>query len=201
VPGAFWTVSTTAGLPPSAPVPRFSAGPSRTSATSPMVTGAPSWYLITVPAMSSTTAHAAALADGHLQRVDIRQIAGAERAVGLARGVHDIRDREVVQAQLLLLDEHLVLRQLAADDRDLGDAGDRQQLVAQVELGVGAQLRSANAAVGRRHRQQHDLAGDGRDRRHLGVRVGRQVLAHGVESLGDELAGAVDVHVPQSNST
>jgi sec-independent protein translocase protein TatC len=40
VPGVFCTLTTTAGMPRSAPVPRFGDGPRRTSATSPIVIGA-----------------------------------------------------------------------------------------------------------------------------------------------------------------
>ena len=42
VPGDFWTLRTTAERPPSAAVPRIGAAPSSTSATCPIVTGAPS---------------------------------------------------------------------------------------------------------------------------------------------------------------
>ncbi len=141
-------------------------------------------------------ADASALADRQLQAVHIRKIPGAERAVRLIRGGDDIVDAQVVQTQLLLLDKDLILGELAADDRDLCNTGDRKELVTKVILGIGTQFHGWNAGIGRGHSQEHDLACDAGDGRHLGVRVGRQVLTHGVEPLRNELSGAVDVHAP-----
>jgi hypothetical protein len=94
-----------------------------------------------------------------------------------ASGLDDVLHRQVVELQLLLPHVDLVLGQVAADRDDLGHARHREQLVAQLELGVGAHVHRRLTAVGRRQRQQHDLAGDRRDRRDLGVRVRRQVGA------------------------
>ena len=58
-----------------------------------------------------------ALTDGQFEAVHIGQVAGAERAVGLPGRVDDIFDGQVKQPQRLLLHEHLILGELAADDR------------------------------------------------------------------------------------
>ena len=84
--------------------------------------------------------HAPALADGKLEAVNIGQVACAERAVSLVRCRDDFFYREVIQPKFRLLDEDLVLGQLAADDRHLGDPWNGEQLVAEVVLRVRAQL-------------------------------------------------------------
>src|SRR5690606_21849829 len=108
-------------------------------------------------------ADAGGLADGDLLVVHAGEVAGGAGAVGAGRGVGDVADGQAVEGEAVLADEDLVLGELAADGDDLGDAGDRQEAVAQVELGVGAQVEVADAAVGGGESQEHHLAGDGGD--------------------------------------
>ena len=105
-------------------------------------------------------------------------------------------ERQSEEREPLLADVDLILGQLTADRDHLRDAGDREQAVPEVELGVGPELEIADRAARRREREQHDLAGDRRDRRDLRVCVLGQHLAHGGEALRHELPRAVDVRRP-----
>ena len=69
--------------------------------------------------------------------------------MGLARSGNHILNRKVIESKLLLLHEHLVLRQLAADHRDLGNAGNGKQLPSKIELRVRPQLQRRDGPVNR----------------------------------------------------
>ena len=120
--------------------------------------------------------------------------------MGFGGGVDHVLYRQVVQQQLVGLDVDLVLGQLAADGDDLRHARHGEQPVPQVVLAERTERRVGHAAVRRRERQQHDLAGDAGDRRHLDVDALGHPLFEPAEPLADELR-ARKMSVPQSNST
>ena len=148
------------------------------------------------PAHVLDAADAAGLPHGQLEAADVGQVARPRGRVRAAGGLDDVLQRQVVELQVVLAHVHLVLRELAAERDDLRDARHRHQLVAQVELRVGAEVHRRHGAVGRRDGHQHDLAGDRRDRGDLRVGVVRQQLPRGAELLADQRARAVDVLPP-----
>ena len=65
----------------------------------------------------------------------------ADVAVAALDGAPDLGEREAVGEQRVRIDLHLVLADVAADARDLRDARDRLQLVAEVPVLDGAEIR------------------------------------------------------------
>ena len=103
------------------------------------------------------------------------------------------RDLEAAHHRYIGADS--VLTHLAADRDDLGDTWQCQKLGTHHEVGDLAQLhhrfvcRSCN-------RDQHDLAHDRGHGPHLRLDPGRQPALDERQTLGDLLAGAVDLHLP-----
>jgi hypothetical protein len=94
---------------------------------------------------------------------------------------------------------HPVLAHLAADGRDLGDAGDRQQARAHHPVGVFPHPHRAGRVRvdgGAGQGDEQDLAHDGRDGPQLRHDARRQLFPHQVQALGDLLAVEVDVAAP-----
>ena len=98
--------------------------------------------------------------------------------------------------QLRGADFNAVLAYLAANGRDLGDTGYRQQPGAHNPVCVLAHLHGADLVRVGWQCDQQDFAHDGRNRSHLWHNTFRQLLSHQVQALADLLAVAVDVRPP-----
>ncbi len=81
------------------------------------------------------------------------------------------------------------------DGNDLGDARQSEQLRPQHEVRHLTHVHRGNGAIAGQH-DQHDFAHDGGHGPHLRVDGARQLLADEGETLGHELASAIDVHAP-----
>jgi hypothetical protein len=88
------------------------------------------------------------------------------------------------------------LHALPADGDDLGDAGDREQPLADDPVGQRAQLHRWRRAVLAVHADEHDLAHDGRDWGELRTDAARQTVRGECDFLGDDLPVDVDIGAP-----
>src|SRR5262249_48537976 len=118
------------------------------------------------------------------------QVAAADTDVIRLQRVHDLLERDAVLEQPQRVDAHLVLLLQAAPAVDLGDARHGRQGRLDDPVLDRAQLVQRLAAAG--DGVVENLAQSGRDRPHLrpGDAGGE---FDGIQTLGDDLAGEVDV--------
>ena len=128
-PCRMMTIPETASPRPSrSAAPRRKSGPIATSATSLTRIGVPLFGRRQHDVLEIGARAEVAVAAHHVLGAAEFDHAPADLAVAAAHGLHDLADGEAVGAQPVGIDVHLVLADVAAERRDVGDAGDRLQV-------------------------------------------------------------------------
>ncbi len=117
----------------------------------------------------------------------------AHLVVSTAHRIHDAVDRHAVGLQPVRVDVDLVLPHVAAERRDVGHARNRSEVVAEIPVLIGAQLRQTVFARLIRQHVLEDPAEAGRVRPELGPRPLRQAGENGREIFERARAGPVEV--------
>ena len=130
--------------------------------------------------------------DKFLRTADHKAATGV--LVGGGEGFLDVLDGEIEQAELVGIDLHSELLEIATHRSHLGDAGNGQNRWPQRELRDGADIHRRECFAG--NTDQGDLAHDAGRGRHDRHDAGGQLLCDGAHPLGDDLAVVFEIRAP-----
>ena len=128
-------------------------------------------------------------------------VAGADICVVAGERLHDVAEREAVGDEAVGVRGDVKLFHEAADGVDLGDALEITELrahdpvleLAEIGGGVGGAVGFAGGGGFRLDGEHENLAEAGGEGAHRGIEAGRELCTQRLETLGDELAGEVNV--------
>ena len=138
---------------------------------------------------------AGSLLHGQLQARHVLDVTGGDSALRRFHTLLQVVERDTGLTHLLRVIKHLVFGHAATQHRDLAHTRDGQQAVAQLKLPYAAHFQRVSRLIAQQG-NEHDFTRHGNNGGHFHLHMGGQVLTHGGEALGHNLAGQVDIRIP-----